>query len=122
MVTTINNEQIGDQISDLIEAIKKPSSLGKPCKPLRLRQLPGYIDHTLLKVEATEQQIDDLCDEARQWKFKVRFRSRESSVLRYSRRQFLWDSGELHIDHMCGTGYMRTGELCGTSSEKVEGV
>ena len=36
-------------------------------------QVPGdlgrYIDHTLLKPEATPQQIDQLCDEARQYRF-----------------------------------------------------
>ena len=32
-----------------------------------------YIDHTLLKVDATEEQIDQLCDEAKKYNFKVRF-------------------------------------------------
>ena len=31
-----------------------------------------YIDHTLLKLDATEEQIDRLCDEARNYDFKVR--------------------------------------------------
>ena len=30
-----------------------------------------YIDHTLLKLDATEEQIDQLCKEARQYEFKV---------------------------------------------------
>ncbi len=29
------------------------------------------IDHTLLKVDATEEQIDSLCEEAQKFEFKV---------------------------------------------------
>ena len=31
-----------------------------------------YIDHTLLKLDATEEQIDQLCQEAKEYNFKVR--------------------------------------------------
>lgn len=34
-------------------------------------QLARYIDHTLLKLEATEAQIDQLCQEALEHNFKV---------------------------------------------------
>ena len=36
---------------------------------LTASQLADYIDHTLLKPEATAQQIDQLCDQAQQWGF-----------------------------------------------------
>ena len=32
----------------------------------------GSIDHTLLKLDATSAQIDDLCQEAKRFNFKVR--------------------------------------------------
>lgn len=31
------------------------------------------IDHTLLKIDSTKEQIDRLCEEARRYNFKVRF-------------------------------------------------
>lgn len=31
----------------------------------------SYIDHTLLKLDATESQIDQLCEEAKRWNLKV---------------------------------------------------
>jgi deoxyribose-phosphate aldolase len=34
-------------------------------------QLARYIDHTLLKLDATTEQIDQLCDEAKEHNFKV---------------------------------------------------
>ena len=34
-------------------------------------QLARYIDHTLLKLDATEEQIDHLCQEAIEHNFKV---------------------------------------------------
>lgn len=34
-----------------------------------MNELASYIDHTLLKLEATESQIRALCAEARQWRF-----------------------------------------------------
>lgn len=33
--------------------------------------LAKYIDHTLLKFDATDEQIDRLCEEAKQFGFKV---------------------------------------------------
>ncbi len=35
----------------------------------RARDLARYIDHTLLRPEATAADIDRLCDEAREWRF-----------------------------------------------------
>ena len=37
--------------------------------PENSRQLAGYIDHTLLKPEATEEHILELCDEAERYRF-----------------------------------------------------
>ena len=34
-------------------------------------ELAKYIDHTQLKPDATEQQIDQLCNEAKEYGFKV---------------------------------------------------
>jgi hypothetical protein len=34
-----------------------------------------YIDHTLLKLDATEDQIDQVCEEAKLYNFKVRISS-----------------------------------------------
>lgn len=44
-----------------------------PAKPATLSndKLALTIDHTLLKPDATSVQIDDLCDEALKYKFKV---------------------------------------------------
>jgi hypothetical protein len=34
-------------------------------------EFAAYFDHTLLKLDATAEQVDKVCDEARQWGFKV---------------------------------------------------
>jgi deoxyribose-phosphate aldolase len=39
-----------------------------------LTDIAKYIDHTALKPESTQAQIDQLCDEARQYGFKVYLR------------------------------------------------
>ncbi|GGK18479.1 deoxyribose-phosphate aldolase [Caldalkalibacillus thermarum] len=36
---------------------------------MQMDQLAAYIDHTLLKPDATQQEIDKLCEEARQYQF-----------------------------------------------------
>src|SRR5512143_4343242 len=46
------------------------STLAQPTTPrLTSRDLARYIDHTLLKPEATETQIEQLCEEARRYHF-----------------------------------------------------
>ena len=35
------------------------------------QDLPQYIDHTLLKLDANQAQIDQLCEEAKEHSFKV---------------------------------------------------
>ena len=46
---------------DITSGLEKPSDIAK------------FIDHTALKPESTEAQIDQLCEEARQCDFKVIF-------------------------------------------------
>ena len=36
-------------------------------------EVAGFIDHTLLKLDATERQVDELCEEAVRYGFKVGF-------------------------------------------------
>ena len=47
----------------------KPPSY--PLPAIRPRELAQYIDHTLLKLDATNEQVDSLCAEARRYQFKV---------------------------------------------------
>jgi len=39
--------------------------------PTTAEDAAKYIDHTLLKLDATEQQVDKLCNEAKEYSFKV---------------------------------------------------
>jgi hypothetical protein len=39
--------------------------------PVDIHTLPSYIDHTLLSLDATPEQIDTLCKEAKEYKFKA---------------------------------------------------
>ena len=42
-----------------------------PTPGLATAEFAKYIDHTLLKLDATKEQIDQLCAEARTYDFKV---------------------------------------------------
>ena len=42
-----------------------------PCPKPASPEFAKLIDHTLLKLDATPEQIDRLCEEAREYKFKV---------------------------------------------------
>ena len=59
-----------DIVDDLLPSLERHESTEYPtyAEP---SDLASYIDHTLLKLDATPQQIDKLCDEAREHKFKV---------------------------------------------------
>lgn len=59
---TINNAYVQKTVADL--------KIQQPASP---EELAKYVDHTLLKLDATEEQIDGLCAEARGWGFKVGF-------------------------------------------------
>ena len=43
-----------------------------PCPAPGSAEFAKLIDHTLLKLDATPAQIDKLCEEAKEHKFKVR--------------------------------------------------
>jgi hypothetical protein len=40
-------------------------------EPAAATDLSKYVDHTLLKLDATEAEIDELCSEARRYNFAV---------------------------------------------------
>lgn len=52
-------------IASTVSAVKNSS---RPSYPLP-QSIPGTVDHTLLKLDATAAQIDNLCAEARVHKF-----------------------------------------------------
>jgi deoxyribose-phosphate aldolase len=62
-----------DMIADVLDLAKAyEQELPAPCAalaPPRGEQIAGWIDHTLLKPEATPEQIKTLCQEARQYSF-----------------------------------------------------
>lgn len=65
-----------DEWLNLIEQAEQgaPSTFTKYKAPgLRTQGFAKSIDHTLLKLEATESQIDELCEEAKKHDFKVTY-------------------------------------------------
>jgi deoxyribose-phosphate aldolase len=54
------NEQIKTQADELIPTNAAPHSIAP------------YIDHTILTLDATPDQIDQLCEEAKKYSFAVR--------------------------------------------------
>ncbi|KAF2675174.1 deoxyribose-phosphate aldolase [Microthyrium microscopicum] len=59
-------------IFDSVKAELDSSSDSKPTsnRPrLTPEQLAPFIDHTILKLDATEEQVDKLCEEAKHWHF-----------------------------------------------------
>jgi len=65
MAENLAKEGVGT-IEDLLKAINEPVSIDNISK----ETLASLIDHTLLKPEATEKEIIELCREADQYKFK----------------------------------------------------
>ena len=66
------------QWCDLFAAAGEESSTSKDAGPGNMTipvpdelAMARKIDHTLLKLDATQEQIDNLCDEAKEFKFKV---------------------------------------------------
>lgn len=57
---------IRDQIEDLVGTIPFDAA---PWSPVLPERLAGVIDHTLLKAEATSEQVAALCGEAREFRF-----------------------------------------------------
>ena len=62
---------------DLAQSTARPQD--NHAARLDAKTIPGIIDHTLLKLDATEPQIDDLCAEAKTYSFKV-WHAREASA------------------------------------------
>jgi deoxyribose-phosphate aldolase len=56
----------------MIEIQSSPTDTDMPLVTVSNEELAQTIDHTVLKPDATPAQIDQLCDEAIQYKFKVR--------------------------------------------------
>eukprot|EP00796_Vickermania_ingenoplastis_P010855 gene10855-7521_t len=81
--TGMLNKKIEDRVGVMAEAIgdselhkKFPhlsakDSWRKPCRTLSAAQLADYIDHTVLKANATKAEIETLCEEAKQHHFKA---------------------------------------------------
>jgi hypothetical protein len=63
-----------DKIAAIYEASKTQSSepTGKT-EDVSLKQLAGYFDHTVLKLDATGEEVDKLCDEAKEYGFAVSY-------------------------------------------------
>jgi hypothetical protein len=55
----------------IIEIQNSPTSTNITLVTMPTEELAQTIDHTLLKPDTTPAQIDQLCDEAIQYKFKV---------------------------------------------------
>lgn len=62
--------QLIEQVESEVNASNHSSS-SVPFAEDNRRALARTIDHTLLKLDATEEQIDKLCQEARKYRFKV---------------------------------------------------
>ena len=56
-----------DAVKEALPEVPEKRSVPEPGSV----QLARYIDHTLLKLDATEEQIDQLCREAIEHNFKV---------------------------------------------------
>lgn len=70
MAETRSDQDWQEIISDLLPSVEDKKAVEYPSYP-EPSELSSYIDHTLLKLDATPQQIDKLCEEAKQYNFKV---------------------------------------------------
>jgi deoxyribose-phosphate aldolase len=69
---SMRNEQIALQeriAAKIQDVLATPSSVSVPVEKLSVAQIAGLIDHTLLKPEATEEQISELCQQALEYHF-----------------------------------------------------
>ncbi|KAI9758183.1 MAG: hypothetical protein M4579_003157 [Chaenotheca gracillima] len=55
--------------NEIDEALHAYKSYTKPPSSIRSQDVASYIDHTLLKLDATESQVDQLCIEAKKYNF-----------------------------------------------------
>ena len=69
LIEKITNE-VMNRIKDELE-IQKQDNMAQSAQTdgLTARDVAGLIDHTLLKPDATEEQYDKLCEEAKQYDF-----------------------------------------------------
>jgi hypothetical protein len=65
------NEDWKAIIDSVITGLSKSDSTDLPVLSVDVNTLPSYIDHTLLSLDATTEQIDTLCNEAKEYNFKV---------------------------------------------------
>lgn len=73
MTPVLSDSQWEALIAQTIQAVEpEPSTLKKHDYPaLNSKDFARCMDHTLLKLDATPAQIDVLCNEAREYGFKV---------------------------------------------------
>ena len=62
-------QEVMSRLDGKINLQKEASSSGQTSSFISPLELAGYIDHTLLKPDASKAQFDTLCDEAIQYKF-----------------------------------------------------
>ena len=83
MTNRYTNEEWNSQIQETIKYVMKEVDSGERAKKVyegprmrngeeALKELAKTIDHTVLKLDATQSVIDGLCSEARTENFKVR--------------------------------------------------
>jgi deoxyribose-phosphate aldolase len=71
MTNRYTDEEWTSQIAEAQKAVPNDSDDTHPTPITASSDLAQCIDHTLLNVDATEEQIDNLCSEAKEWNFKV---------------------------------------------------
>lgn len=67
----LTDEQWAAKIDSIAAKVKGTGTDSIPLAELDAKALAGYIDHTILKLDATEEQVDLLCEEAKKWGFAV---------------------------------------------------
>ncbi len=70
----MTNENSNEEWLKVIEKAENgvPTTFSKYKAPgLGTPEFAKFIDHTLLKLDATKQQIEELCEQARKYNFKV---------------------------------------------------
>lgn len=69
MAVGMTNEELHSEVQHALESLEEPKA--RTAWPLGPLETASLIDHTLLKEDATSEQIDKLCEEARKYNFKV---------------------------------------------------
>ena len=68
----VENELIEKITKEVLSKLEKQGLVSKNTTPASItpQELAGYIDHTLLKPESTQDQFEQVCNEALHYKFK----------------------------------------------------